>query len=189
MFGREYYQTVFGERYLVFTPLLVHTTSAFLKRIFSSPRPPRPFSSALSTTGYAAALLLLPIHVLTHRLAPADPAPPISSLSPSELDYEYVKAALQGWPVRSVALYGALVLGIALHAADGLAVLWSTWAPKSKPRLLRPPARRARRALAGAAVLPVLTGLVIVAREPLFAFASAMERYGAALGHSFVYRL
>jgi hypothetical protein len=185
---------VFGERYLVFAPLLVHTTSAFLKRIFSSsPRPPRPLSSALSTTGYAAALLLLPIHVLTHRLAPADPAPPISSLSPSELDYEFVKAALQGWPVRSAVLYGALVLGIVLHAADGLAVLWSTWAPRSKLKpqllLLRPSARRARRALAGAAVLPVLTGLVIVAGEPLFAFASAMERYRAALGHSFVYRL
>lgn len=189
MFGREYYQTVFGERYLVFTPLLVHTTSAFLKRIFSSPSSsssPRPLSSALTTTGYAAALLLIPIHVLTHRLAPADPAPPISSLSPSELDYEYVKAALQGWPVRSVALYGALVLGIALHAADGLAVLWSTWAPKSKTK---PPARRARRALAGAAVLPVLTGLVIVAREPLIAFGSAVERYRAAIRHSFVYRL
>jgi hypothetical protein len=189
MFGREYYQTVFGERYLVFTPLLVHTTSACLKRIFASPRPPRPLSSALSTTGYAAALLLLPIHVLTHRLAPADPAPPISSLGPSELDYEYVKAALQGWPVRSGALYAALVLGIALHAADGLAVLWATWAPRARPRLLMPRGRRARRALAGAAMLPALMGVVVVAREPLFAFASAMERYRAALGHSFVYRL
>jgi hypothetical protein len=186
LFGREYYQTVFGERYLVFTPLLVHTTSALLKRVFS-PRPPRPLSSALSTTGYAVALFLLPVHVLTHRFAPTDPVPPISSLGPSELDYEYVQAALQGWPVRSTTLYGALVLGVALHAADGLAVLWSTWAPKSKQLLL--PARRARRALAGAAALPVLTGLVVIAREPLFAIASTMERYHAALRHSFIYRL
>src|SRR6266850_415607 len=95
-------------------------------------------------------LLLLSIHVLTHRLAPADPAPPISSLSLPELDYEYVKAALQGWPVRSVALYGALGLGITPHAADGLTVFCSMWAPKSKPQLLMPSARRARRALVGA---------------------------------------
>ncbi len=86
------YQTVLGERYLVFTPLLVHTTSAFLKRLFSSstPRPARPatrpLTSALSMTGYATAVILLPVHFYTHRLAPSDPAPPISSLSPSELD-------------------------------------------------------------------------------------------------------
>src|SRR5216683_283200 len=184
MFGREYYQTVFGERYLVFTPLLVHTTSALLKRLFSTPRPPRPLTSALSATGYTVALFLLPVHLLIHRFAPADAAPPISSLGPSELDYEYVKAALHGWPARSAVLYGALVLGVALHAADGVGVLWSTWAPKLKGKM-ELPGRRARRALAGAAVLPVLTGLAVVAREPLFAFASTMERYRAALTQSF----
>jgi len=191
LFGREYYQTVLGERYLVFTPLLVHTTSAFLKRLFSpsAPRPPatRPLTSALSVTGYTVALLLLPVHFYAHRLAPSDPAPPISSLGPSELDYEYVKAALHGWPARSTALYLALVLGVALHAADGVGVLWSTWVQKKAKRL--PPGRRARRALAGAAALPVLTGLAIIAREPLFAFASMAERYRVALTRSFVYRL
>ena len=177
-----------GERYLVFAPLLVHTTSAFLKRLFSSsdPRPAiRPLASALSVTGYTAVLFLLPVHFFAHRLAPSDPAPPISSLSPSELDYEYVKAALHGWPARSTALYVALVLGVALHAADGVGVLWSTWVPQVK----KLPGRRARRVLAGAAVLPVLTGLAIIAREPLFAFASMAGRYQAALTRSFVYRL
>jgi hypothetical protein len=168
----------------------VHTTSALLKRVFSSstPRPAtRPLTSALSVTGYTAALLLLPVHIYTHRLAPSEPAPPISSLGPSELDYEYVKAALHGWPARSTALYVALVLAVALHAADGVGVLWSTWVRQQQTKKL--PGRRARRALAGAAVLPVLTGLAIVAREPLFAFASMAERYRAALTHSFVYRL
>jgi hypothetical protein len=142
-------------------------------------------------TGYATAFFFLPIHVLTHRFAPTDPAPPISSFGPSELDFEYVKVALQSWPIRSALLYGPLVLGVALHAADGFAVLWSTWAPKSKNLLLLSAARRRRqrRALASAAVFPVLMGLVVVAREPLFVFASAMERYRAALRHSFVYRL
>jgi hypothetical protein len=81
-------------------------------------------------------------------------------------------------------LYAALVLGVALHAADGLAVIWSTWAPKVKL-----PGRRGRRALAGAAVLPVLTGLVVIAREPLYTLSFTVERYRASLAHSFVYRL
>ena len=182
MLGREYYQTVFGERYLVFGPLLVHTTSALLKRLFSSPRPPRPLSSALSVTGYASALLFLPIHVIIHRLAPPSGIPP---LNPSELDYEYVKTALHGWPVRSTVLYGALVLGVALHAADGLGVIWSTWALK----VTKLPGRRARRALAGAAMLLVLTGLMVIAREPLYAFSFTVARYRTSLAHSFVYRV
>ena len=181
MLGREYYQTVFGERYLVFGPLLVHTTSALLKRIFSTPRPPRPLSSALSVTGYAAALLLLPIHVITHRLAPLSCIP-----SPSELDHEYVKTAMHGWPVRSTVLYTALVLGVVLHAADGLEMIWTTWVPKGVMNL---PGRRARRALAGAAMLPVLTGLAVIAFEPLYAFSFTVARYRASLAHSFVYRI
>ncbi|KAI0303335.1 hypothetical protein B0F90DRAFT_1610424, partial [Multifurca ochricompacta] len=162
LIGREYYQTMFGERYLVFGPLFIHSTCAILKRLFSL-RLSRPLSSALSVTGYATALFFLPIHVITHRLAPADPTPPISSLSPSELDYEYVKAALRGWPVRSTLLYTALVFGVTLHAADGIAVMWSTWAPESK--LI--PGRRVRQILTGATVVLVLNGLAVVAREPL----------------------
>src|SRR5487761_1769592 len=41
------------------------------------------------------------------------------------------------------------------------AVLWSTWAPKSKLQPLLPGELRARCALAATAVLPVLTGLVV----------------------------
>ena len=82
-------------------------------------------------------------------------------------------------------LYGALVLGIALHAADGLGVIWSTWALK----VTKLPGRRARRALAGAAMLLVLTGLMVIAREPLYAFSFTVARYRASLAHSFVYRL
>jgi succinate dehydrogenase/fumarate reductase cytochrome b subunit len=79
-------------------------------------------------TGYATVFCYLPIHFITHRLAPADPVPLISSLSPSELDYEHVKAALSVWP-QSVVLYSVLVLGVALHAADGIGIIWSAWVP------------------------------------------------------------
>ncbi|KAN0141227.1 hypothetical protein V8E53_000983 [Lactarius tabidus] len=183
LLGREYYQTTFGERYLLFGPLFIHTSSAIISRIFSQ-RISRPLTSAISVTGYATAFCLLPIHFITHRLAPADPMPPISSLSPSELDYEYVKAALSVWPRRSIILYSVLVLGVALHAADGIGIIWSAWVPSWG--LL---GRRARRAFAGAAILPVLTGLVVLAREPLYAFVSMAARYQAALTQCIVYRL
>ncbi|KAI0258613.1 hypothetical protein BC834DRAFT_910723, partial [Gloeopeniophorella convolvens] len=93
---------------LVFAPLLIHSTSALLKRLFS-PRSPRPLSSSLSATGYAVAFFFLPAHFITHRLAPADPAPPISSLGPSEFDYEYVNALVER-PGRSAMLYSILAL-------------------------------------------------------------------------------
>jgi hypothetical protein len=76
-------------------------------------------------------------------------------------------------------LYTALVLGVALHAADGLGIIWTTWAQKMVVKL---PERRARRAFAGAAVLPVLVGLAVIAREALYGFSDS-------LAHSFVYRL
>ena len=183
LLGREYYQTVLGERYLLFGPLFIHSSSAIIKRCFSPPVS-RPLTSALSVTGYVTVFCILPLHFITHRLAPADPGPPISSLGPSELDYEFVKAALSGWPRRSTMLYSVLVLGVALHAADGIGIIWSTWA-----RDLKLPGRKARRALAGVAVVPVLTGLVVLAREPLYAFASMEARYRAALTQSIVYRL
>ncbi|KAH9972124.1 hypothetical protein BGW80DRAFT_1316620 [Lactifluus volemus] len=173
------------------TFLLVHLSAPAAANLgvpfsnaFSPPHPPRPLSSALSVTGYATAFIFLPIHILTHRLAPADLAPPIASLSPSELDYEYVKAALRGWPVRSKVLYAALVVGVALHAADGFGIIWSTWIPN-----LETPGRRARRALACAAVIPILTDLAVLAREPLFTLVSTAARSRAALTQSFVYRL
>jgi len=83
-------------------------------------------------------------------------------------------------------LYTALVLGVALHAADGLGIIWTTWAPKMVVKL---PGRRARRALAGAVMLPVLTGLAVIACEPLYAFSFTVARYRASLALSFVYHL
>jgi len=187
LLGREYYQTATTEPVLVYAPLLVHASSAFLKRLFA-PRAPRPLTGALAVTGYAVLLFLLPVHVATHRLFPADVAPPIAALSPAELDYEFVKAGLATWPMRSWALYATLVLGVALHAAEGVHVMWSVWAPGAEGRwkALR---RRTRRVLAGVSVLPVLSGLYVLSREPLLAFVSMAERYRAAFVHSIVYRI
>ena len=61
---------------------------------------------------------------------------------------EYVKTALHGW-IRSPVPHAALVLGVTLHAADRLGIIWTTWASKAVEQL---PGRRARRAFAGPAI-------------------------------------
>ncbi|KAI6143980.1 hypothetical protein BKA82DRAFT_4179250 [Pisolithus tinctorius] len=98
LLGREYYQTMFGERYLLFLPFAVHVTSSVAKRVIltfasdsSSTSPsshspaqsekpfvpkPRPrirkLTSLLSISAYTALFLFVPIHVATHRLLPAE---------------------------------------------------------------------------------------------------------------------
>ncbi|KAI9437794.1 hypothetical protein BJY52DRAFT_1196330 [Lactarius psammicola] len=165
LLGRQCHQTTLEERYLLFGPLFILSSSAIIKRLFS-PRVPRSLTGALSVTGYATAFFFLPMHFVMHRLVSPDPAPVISSLSPSELDYEFVKAALSGWPRRSTMGRDYLVYtGLGPEAAG---------AQGETP--------------ASVAVVPVLTGLAVFAREPLYALASMGARYRAALTQSIVYR-
>ena len=56
-------------------------------------------------------------------------------------------------------LYSVLVPAVAVHAADGIGIIWSTWFTLG---LRPPPGRRTRFALAGAAVVPVLTGPIVL---------------------------
>jgi len=72
-------------------------------------------------------LAFLPIHVLTNRIYPSDPASPVLALSPSELDYEYVKYGLIRWPWRSIALYGGLTVYIVIHSIEGIALMSRVW--------------------------------------------------------------
>ncbi|KAA1477716.1 hypothetical protein DENSPDRAFT_808927 [Dentipellis sp. KUC8613] len=183
LLGREYYQTAVTEPLLVIIPLTIHATAATAKRLIA-PRAPRPLTSLLSLTGYAALLALVPIHFLTHRDYPALPDAPISAVGPAELDFEFAKTALQTWPVRSWLLYGALLGTVALHAAEGGAIIWAKWV-SSKGGL----GKRTRRALALAGIVPVLTGLWVVSSEPLMAFVSVADRYRAALSQSIFYRI
>ncbi|KAI9452947.1 hypothetical protein BJY52DRAFT_1214368 [Lactarius psammicola] len=152
--GRQCYQTTLEERYLLFGPLFIHSSSAIIKRLFS-PRVPRSLTGALSVTGYATAFFFLPVHFVTHHLVSPDPAPVISSPSPSELDYEFVKMG------RDYLVY----MGLGPEAAG---------TQGETP--------------ASVAVVPVLTGLAVFAREPLYALASLEARHRAALTQSIVYR-
>ncbi|KAF9228824.1 hypothetical protein BS17DRAFT_724684 [Gyrodon lividus] len=183
LLGREYYQTVLGERYLLLTPLAIHIASSVTKRLISpSSKPPRKLTSTLSITAYSA-LLFVPIHFITHRLAPADASPPIFAVGPSELDYEFVKTGLARFPWRSWALYTGLVASVLMHAVEGINVMRTTWLGAARI------SSGTRKVVAGAAALPVLLGVWTLSREPLVALSSVVERYSASFTRVWVYRL
>ncbi|SJL04965.1 uncharacterized protein ARMOST_08336 [Armillaria ostoyae] len=190
LLGREYYQTSFGEKYLVLAPIAIHALSAFLKRVLSGPKnPPRPPSSLLTTTGYATMWLLLPVHFLVHRRLPTTPAPPILEVGPSELDYEFVKVGLQTWPWRSALLYGGLVICVSLHMADGMGIMWNAYLAQTWGRVKQSVRKYRRAGLVAGVALPVLSGLVVVAREPVLSFASTVKRFEAVFLMSWIYRV
>jgi succinate dehydrogenase/fumarate reductase cytochrome b subunit len=194
--GREYYQTSFGEKYLVLAPLAIHSLSGLAKRLLSSTGgnhhhhhhhpPTRPLTSMLSLTGYASMFIFVPIHFLTHRYYPMSRHLP-SSVS-AELDYEFVKLGLATWPWRSWALYAGLVAVVALHASEGLYVVFNGWL---KVVLGGMKTRRPRRmAVAfGGIVAPVLSGLYVISNESLMTFSSLAIRFQDAFTQSFIYRI
>ncbi|EGN96308.1 hypothetical protein SERLA73DRAFT_112545 [Serpula lacrymans var. lacrymans S7.3] len=189
LLGREYYQTSFGEKYLVLVPLGIHVASGIAKRILSPPqRKPRSLLSILSVTAYAALSVFVPIHFFTHRISPSDPAAPILAVGPAELDYEYVKFALHTWPWRSWGLYAGLVGCVSLHAAEGMGVIFNTWFRGGKKSWCIPKTNT-RRLVAACVTLPVLSGLFVFSREPLMTLSSFAGRFEAAFTQSWIYRL
>lgn len=164
--------------------MAIHPLLATLKRVLS-PQAARRVTSILSVTGYTAAIAVA-LHFLTHRIAPLDPAPPIYSVGPSELDYEYVKFALHEWPWRSFVGYIGLAAVVAWHAAEGTAIIWNTWVRPTFGPLLQTARSRAIGAVVG--VLPVATGLYFMWQEPLMVFASHAARFKAAITMSVYFR-
>ncbi|KAG2139051.1 hypothetical protein DEU56DRAFT_912305 [Suillus clintonianus] len=185
LLGREYYQTAFGERYLLFLPLAAHVASSITKRIIiPHSASPRKITSTLSLAAYSTLLIFLPIHFYTHRVFPADPSPPIFAVGPSEVDYEFVKTGLARFPWRSWVLYGGLVGCMMLHAVEGAQIIQASRFASRKFRMRS----RTRKIVAGVAAVPILAGLWAVSKEPLMVFASLAERYEAVFTRSWVYR-
>jgi succinate dehydrogenase/fumarate reductase cytochrome b subunit len=190
LFGREYYQTWFGERYLILAPLVIHPFASVAKRLFTPSigfQKPwsrlRPMASVLSSTGYLTLFLFLPVHYLTHRIYPAIPDAPIHSFGPAELDYEFVKTGLQTWPFRSWFLYIGLVGCVALHSVEGIIVITKT----QSGEVILP--KKWRKLVSLLAAIPALTGLYFIFRETSHALASSVESYVAALSRSLIYRI
>ncbi|KAJ7671539.1 hypothetical protein DFH06DRAFT_1320335 [Mycena polygramma] len=190
LLGREYYQTEFGEKYLLLGPLTVHSLSGIVKRVLSPANaPPRPWTSLLAITGYVNMLFFLPIHFMAHRAHPMNPAPPVHALGPSELDFEFVKYGLANWPWRSWLLYGGLVAGVVLHAADGERFLFNTYLGGSMGRIKAAARKRLLAIGLGLLAIPVLSGVFVMSREPLMVFASTAERFQASFTQSPIYRI
>lgn len=161
----------------------MHPVASIAKRVLS-PRPARLITSALSITGYVA-MCAIPMHFLTHRYYPSDPTPPIYAVGPAELDYEYVKLALHTWPWRSALAYLSLTAGVAWHASEGMKVLWNTYLRSMFGGWKL--GARARAVGVAALILPLASGLWIIAQEPLIALPSQLASFQAALSHSLLY--
>ncbi|KAF8207077.1 hypothetical protein K438DRAFT_1576466 [Mycena galopus ATCC 62051] len=189
LLGREYYQTEFGEKYLLLGPIAVHSLSGIVKRVLSPAKtPPRPWRSLLSLTGYANIIFFLP-HFMSHRVHPMNAAAPIHALSPSELDFEFVKYGLATWPWRSWILYGGLIASIVLHVVDGERLLFNTYFGETLGRIKAAARKRLLAIGLGLVALPVLTGAFIMSREPLMILSSTAERFHASFTKSPFYRI
>jgi hypothetical protein len=171
------------EPLLVWAPLAVHIGAATIKRaIIGPPKTP----STLGATGWLLATAILPVHVLLHRLNPTHPEPPVLSLGPSQLDYEFVKVGLAVWPVMSWTLYSALVVSMMFHAVEGAAVMFRVWRRGTTPSEPKDRRRRKKSAAivkniaASAGISTVLGGLAVIATEPLNVSRALMSRIEAS---------
>lgn len=118
LLAREYYLPL--EPLLVYLPLTLHILSSSAKRILVTLRTRRAPPLTISIiTGYLLIPFVLP-HVLVHRIIPQTAARPISSLSPSELGFDFVAHAIRSRPIQSTGAYIGLVGLIVPHAWVGV---------------------------------------------------------------------
>jgi len=116
------------------------------------------------------------------------PSPPILEVGPSELDYEFVKVGLHKWPWMSGVLYAGLVGSIAVHMTDGISVIYNKWLRGSGSNIMNKLGQRDRWLLkASFIVIPVLSGLYFIAKEPPMLFQSMAERFETVYMQSGVY--
>ena len=131
-----------------------------------------------------AANFLVPKHYLIHRVFPRDPSPPIDGFGPSQLDFEFVKFGLAQYPIRNWIVYSALAITLSVHMSEGMQIMLRRTVKGAKTL----GKRSGRRILASAIFLPVLSGLFIMSREPVMAFANTALRYQAAFEKHPLYR-
>ncbi|QRW27223.1 hypothetical protein RhiXN_01818 [Rhizoctonia solani] len=216
LLGREYYHGVPQEKSLVFLPITIHVGASLLKRVLklgrrlvvrSEKKGNRTVeesansgtnsltpSNVLVRTGYPLLLMLIP-HIATHRLIPSSPVPPISSISPSELDYTFVHFGLRNWPIRSWLMYAVLVGAGITHVIHGMPVVWRQTALKllKKTRAIHSESRigtswyiSPKVGLLAAGI--VLLGVLRISREDLFISRLMETRMTSAYRMSVFYR-
>ncbi|KAJ1310244.1 hypothetical protein OPQ81_006986 [Rhizoctonia solani] len=217
LLGREYYHGAPQEKLLVFLPITLHVGASLIKRVVKlgrqalvSPKAndalttqestsgssnrPLTTSDVLMWTGYPLFLVLSP-HIATHRLIPSTPTPPISSISPSELDYTFVHFGLKNWPVRSWVMYAVLVGCGITHAIYGIPVVWRQTMLKllKKVRAVHSESRLGtswyispKAGILGMSI--ILLGVLRISREDLFISRLMQTRMVSAYRMSALYR-
>lgn len=119
--SRVAYQHPLLEPLLIYSSVGVHLLSSILRRqLYPRSLCPKPTSHSIS--GFLLTPLLV-LHVAVHRILPSSSRPPISSLSPSELDLSYVGYAVRSWPWSSAVTYGALTALAVWHVVGGLVLV------------------------------------------------------------------
>ncbi|KAK7037569.1 hypothetical protein VNI00_011061 [Paramarasmius palmivorus] len=205
--GREYYQTPFGEAFLVLGPMALHSLSGVAKRLLDTIFPPtasmpasslvegqkneppkkakRRWPSLLTLTAYPL-IPLFTLHFITHRGIPASPASPLHS---SELDFEFVKFHLQHYPKLSWFLYGSLLALTLIHGVEGAVVVWNRYYPSVLGRLKQSGKAKWTRlaAMLVGVAGPVVSGMWMISRELPMVFPDMLKRFERVL--SIVYRV
>lgn len=191
LLGRVAYQSSVGE-ILLWTALATHLVSSVAKRLItrftvaSSPvedtKPVAastriaedapsimPSKSATKlTTAQISGYVLTPYaihHAFVNRVLPSSSTPPISGLSPSELDYSFVSYSLSH-PNLSVRMltagaYTVLIVAYAVHTIYAMPALL-----RSLPRSVKPASRGKRKRRSQ---VQVVTSLAVVLLTSLFA--------------------
>ena len=170
----------------MWAPLGLHVFASLSKRLCS----PNPFQrprSLLSVAAYSS-LILIPIHVLVNRLYPTLDLLPIDSLGPSELDYELVKFGLQQWPIRSTLFYALLSGLTSLHIVEGAGIVIKRWGYPMY-QLWNKRNVHLRRLLGLTGAIAALSGVLVLASEPIISLHSTLHRFRAVYEHSLLYRL
>ncbi|CAE6492504.1 unnamed protein product [Rhizoctonia solani] len=215
LLGREYYHGAPQENLLVFLPITIHVGASLVKRTVklghrvlvssrsgggvdkqdsATDNSTLTASDVLVWTGYPLLLVLLP-HIATHRLFPSIPTPPISSISPSELDYTFVHFGLKNWPIRSWIMYATLVGSGITHVIYGIPVVWRQTMLKflKKVRVIHSESRletswriSSKAGLLGISI--VLLGILRISRDDLFISRLAVTRMTSAYRMSALYR-
>lgn len=130
-------------------------------------------------------VFFLSVHALSHRLIPSTPESPIQALSPSELDYDFVKIGIKTWPFKSAILYGGLLIPAVIHSLEGVNVILRTWFPRAK-RL----SATTKHLITDTLVSSVFFGLARVSREvaPVLLKATS-ERILASYRSFWIYQI
>lgn len=218
LLGRVAYQSALGEA-LLWTALATHLLAGITKRLvtrFTTAASTRssedtrdlkaeetavvqepPKRGARLSVAQASGYMLAPFvlhHAWVNRIVPSSPKAPISSLSPSELDYSFVAYTLShpnaGVKIIMATAYTVLIGAFAVHTSFAIPALLRTIKPASR----RKGSSRPRPALlASSLAFALLTSLVALvpmgARGGLAISGTLKARYDAVLSSVFPTRL